>query len=159
MTDDTKQPGIRVDQVLLERASFDHRSDFLAFPPTTPVQAEVSLSLSSGLTEDGKKARVQVTVASKDDQEPLYRFSVLMTALFEVEPGAENFPLAEFVKTNAFAFVFPFAREAVANITARGRFGALWMKPVNIFALANATTQGTVTESAATENAATAVGQ
>src|SRR5437016_5922816 len=91
--DPTKQPGIRIAQIFLERASFEHRADMLEFPSATPVEADVDLALKSALTTDGKKARIQLSVTSKDAKEPLYRFSFLMTALVEAEEGNENIQL------------------------------------------------------------------
>lgn len=136
MTDQTKQPGIRIAQIFLERAVFEHRADMLEFPPTTAVEADVDLGLNAGLTADGKKARIQLTVASKDEKDPLYRFSFLMTALVEAEEGQENFPLTDYVRMHAWGMLLPFVRELVANITSRGRFGPLWIKPINLVALA-----------------------
>jgi len=136
MTDPTKQPCIRIAQIFLERATFEHRPDMLEFPTTTPVEADVDLALNSGLTADGKKARIQLAVTSKDAKDPLYRFSFLMTALVEAEEGNENIPLNDYVRTHAWGMLLPFVRELVANVTSRGRFGPLWIKPVNVVALA-----------------------
>lgn len=136
MIDPTKQPGIRIAQIFLERATFEHRPDFLNFAPATEVSAEVDLMLNSGLSADGTKGRIQISVSSRDLPEALYRFSFLMTALVESEEKGANFPLSDYVKTNAFGMLFPFVRELVANVTARGLFGPLWLKPLNLVALA-----------------------
>jgi preprotein translocase subunit SecB len=134
MIDPTKQPGIRIAQIFLERASFEHRPDFLAFDPATAVETDIELNLSSGLSSDGSLGKIQILVSSKQETEPLYRFSFLMTALVEAEEGA-NYPLPEYVKANALGMMFPFVRELVANVTSRGRFGPLWLRPVNLVAL------------------------
>jgi preprotein translocase subunit SecB len=134
MIDPTKQPGIRIAQIFLERAMFEHRPDFLEFDPATPVETDIELQLSSGLSPDAAKGRIQILVSSKEEAEPLYRFSFLMTALVESEQDA-NFPLSEYVKSHALGMMFPFVRELVANVTSRGRFGPLWLRPVNLVAL------------------------
>lgn len=141
MIDPTRQPGILIDQILLERAHFEHRSDFLDFPAQTAVNVDIDFNLSSALTSDGTKALVRLTVSSKEEPEPLYKLALTLTALVSVETGKENFPLNEYVTTNAWAMLFPFIRETVANITARGRFGAMWLKPINLVALANTSGQ------------------
>ena len=58
-----------------------------------------------------------------------------MSALVEQIGGHENFELEAYLKSNGWALLFPFVREALANLTGRGRFGPIWMNPVNVLAL------------------------
>lgn len=137
MIDAAKQPGIRVAQIFLESASFNHRPDFLEYPPDSTVSAELDIELESGVSDDGNRARVRIGVATRDDGDALYRFSFVMTALLEAEEQGANFPLSQYVRTNAWALLTPFVREVIANVTSRGRFGPIWLKPMNLLALAN----------------------
>ena len=52
-----------------------------------------------------------------------------MIGLFEQQNGFENLPMADFLGDSAPALLFPFLREAFANITTRGRFGPVWLQP------------------------------
>jgi preprotein translocase subunit SecB len=131
--DESQQPKIRIAQIFLERASFAHREDFLAFPPGTPLSSEVQISLEVGLSEDHSKGRIRLGARSKPNSDELYVFDVLMTALIERE-GEGNLPLERYLSTNATALVFPFLRETLANLTSRGRFGPVWIKPINLVA-------------------------
>jgi preprotein translocase subunit SecB len=151
MIDPEKQPGVRIAQIFLERANFEHRPDFLEFPPSTAVETEVDLTLNSGLSPDGTKGRIQITVSSKDASEPLYQFSFLLTALVEAEEEGANFPLTDYVRVNGLVMLYPFLRELVANVTSRGRFGPLYLNPVNFLALTSHTSAPAVKEAAGSE--------
>jgi len=58
-----------------------------------------------------------------------------MVGLVDREPGAENMSIATYLTGPATATLFPFVREALANITGRGRFGPVWLKPFNLNAV------------------------
>jgi hypothetical protein len=131
---EAEQPGIKIVQILLERAEFRHRADFLEYPPVTPVELNLKISFSPGITSDGQKAIVRALVETAGNDQ-LYSLAFQMTALVEAEANAANFPLPDYIVTNAQAMLFPFLREVVANVTGRGRFGPVWLKPLNIIAV------------------------
>jgi preprotein translocase subunit SecB len=131
--DESQQPGIRIVQIFLESASFAHREDFLAFSPETNVSGEVEIGLEIGVSADGSKGRIRLSATSKPEFESLYVFDIVMTALVERE-GEGNMALDRYLNASAGAMVMPFLREAVANLTGRGRFGPLWLKPINLLA-------------------------
>jgi preprotein translocase subunit SecB len=133
--DTTRQPGIRIAQIFLERAEFGHRSDFLEHPPNTAVEAEIEITLDSGVLPDGSRGRLRVEVSTLRERGSLYEFRCVLTALIEGEAEG-NFPLDRYVVTNGWALLFPFVRETVANLTGRGRFGSVLLDPVNILAMA-----------------------
>jgi preprotein translocase subunit SecB len=139
--DETLQPKIRIAQIFLERATFAHREDFLAFSPDTNVSAEVEIGLEVGVSSDGAKGRIRLSAASKPESESLYTFDLVMTALIERE-GEGNMPLERYLFTSGGAMVVPFLREAVANLTGRGRFGPLWLKPINLHAVQTVESNG-----------------
>jgi preprotein translocase subunit SecB len=72
-----------------------------------------------------------VTTDPQDgDENGLYDFTIEYAAVIDRiarEKFTEN-ELAEIVAT----MTFPFLREAVANITSRGRFGPVWLNPFNV---------------------------
>ncbi len=59
-----------------------------------------------------------------------------MTALVEAEHGKENMPIEQYVRSSGPATLFPFIRQVVADLTSKGRFGPLWLSPVNFVAMA-----------------------
>jgi len=139
VTDKAKPPGVSIGQVFLERADFSHRDDFLALPPNKSVgKPSLLLGFQGGTSPDGRAGFVRATAQTDPTERPLYNLTVTMIALVEVEKGHENMPLGEYLRTAGLAMLFPFLREAVANLTIRGRFGPLWLAPTNIAAAAAA---------------------
>ena len=134
--DTTKAPGIQIAQVFLERAEFSHREDFLALAPNTPADvSDMLLTMRCGTSNDHKRGIVRIRAQTKPEQRPLYNIDVEMTALVEVEEGKENMPLEQYVRTSGPAMVYTFVRQMVADLTWRGRFGPVWLNPVNLIAL------------------------
>ncbi len=136
MTDRTKQPGIQIAQIFLERASFAHREDFLTLPvPQGIPSIDFTTDFESGVSSDGRHGIVRVRARSKPEQRPLYEIDVTMTALLIVVEGQENMPLAEYVRASGPAMLYTFVRQVVADVTSRGRFGPIWLSPVNVLAV------------------------
>ena len=127
--------GIRLGQIFLASVNFTHRPDFLQVSPRTDIgEIGVDVTIEILRAEEGKKGLIRYIVQTRDDQDPVYRFRVEMLGLVErTEPQAN--PQEFLVKSGAFV-LYPFVREAVANLTARGRFGPIWLKPLNFVALA-----------------------
>lgn len=58
-----------------------------------------------------------------------------MSAILEKIEEHEKFELGTYLTSKGCALLFPFIRETIANLTARGRFGPVWLNPVNVVAL------------------------
>lgn len=133
MVDPTKQPGLRVEQIFLVESQFSHREDFLALPSDTkPAEAGIEVSLRLLGEPSGRGAGLSLRVESNNDSTALYRFVVEMMALVAAEPGQENIPPAQYVMEAGATLLFPFIRETLANLSMRGRFGPIWLKPFNV---------------------------
>lgn len=133
--DESRQPGLQIAQVFLSQAHFEHRPDALSFPPTTPVEIKYSVEAKVAVATEGNAGLITVTIKTIDEPVALYIFHVELTALVEREANAENMSVEEYLTKTGTAMMFPFLREAVANITGRGRFGAVLLKPLNVAAL------------------------
>jgi preprotein translocase subunit SecB len=132
VTDEAKQPGIRLVQAFLEKASFGHRGDFLdRDPKSDPGITDMAISLESGVSDDGAGALVRARVRTKPTTRGAYVFDVTMAALLERSEPA-NMPLEEYVEMAGWTLLFPFVRETIANLTTRGRFGPVWLNPFNL---------------------------
>lgn len=134
--DTARQPGISISQIFLESAHFEHREDFLSFPPATPMELEMDVGLEATIATDGSRGRIRLIVKSKEGNDDLYRVALTMTGLIEVDRANSNLPLAQYAPANSWGLLYPFAREAVANLTGRGRFGPVYLKPMNFIAMA-----------------------
>jgi preprotein translocase subunit SecB len=134
--DETKQPGIQIQQVLLWSAQFEHRKDALSLPPMTRVELGIELEITAMAAEDGSQGAIVLKVRNNaESQDALYRLSFEMMGIVQKEAESPNMTVQEYLEKNGAATLYPFLREAVANVTARGRFGPLWLKPFNFVAL------------------------
>ena len=128
--DSSKDPGIQIVKVFIDTCVFGHQPDSLmlpenAAPKITGFDTEVSLK------EMGDRGICQVMLSTHPGSS--YELKLGMTALVRVIPGQENMTIREYLASgNCMAALFPFLREAVANITGRGRFGPVFLDPINI---------------------------
>ncbi len=137
--DKSKKPGIEIAQICLEGVSFSHRADYLRLPAKTTVDVgDVDVHFEVGLAEDEDRGVARVRVSTKAKNNPVYNFDITIVGLFKVDEHAPNMTLREFFPIS-FATLFPFVRQAVADLTMRGRFGPVWIHPLNLIAIAKKT--------------------
>ena len=71
---------------------------------------------------------------------------VRIFGVFTADPGAPALSFGEFLRFNALAILFPYAREVISTMTGRGPYGAFHLNPLNLRALMKdfdiSTTQG-----------------
>lgn len=142
----TQQPGITIHQVYLESARFSHRADFLALPPNYPIgelQTELTMAFALDSADDSKAALRATLRTMKSDG--AYDFEVTVGAVVQAA-AVPNFTVAEYAGTSGAALLIPFLREHVAAITGRGRFGPVWLHPMNILAIAQRFTDASRSE-------------
>lgn len=124
-------PKLGIAQVLLEEVSFRHVGDFLArdlAQPIPPTPAKVNVQVVRSATEAGR-ATVRLKVVS-DDATAAYHYAVSYLVFFTVDgPGPTD--LDQRLAVTGGNMAMPFVRELVANLSSRGRFGAVWVAPVN----------------------------
>lgn len=134
--DEKKEPGIRIGQIFLLRSYFEHAENALELPPTTPIgEIPTSINVKAGVDETNKRGLVSLTVGSAEGATSLYRFHVEMCAVVE-EASAPNMSLHDYVVRSGPPMLYPFAREVVASLTSKGRFGPIWLPPMNFVAIA-----------------------
>ena len=126
-------PGLRIEELCLVSSSFSHRPDFLGLDrrqalPDVDVDAQFSLSRGLGPSLVGVTVRVQ----TKDDPTLVYRFHAELMAVIRVEGAALTPEVERNLLRTGVTILFPFVRENVANLTMRGRFGPMWIKPMNV---------------------------
>jgi preprotein translocase subunit SecB len=133
-TRNQEQPGIAIVQVFLERANFEHRRNPLLVTNAPPAVGDVNIQVESGLSSDQKIGATRVTVSTKPENEPTYDVSLTMVGIFARDPNfadGQGMPLDTFIQHNSVSLLYPFVREAFANLTQRGRFGAVWLNAFN----------------------------
>jgi preprotein translocase subunit SecB len=124
-------PNVALGQVFLLGAAFSHRRDVLELPPDTrPEVGDVLVETQLGLSVDGQQGVVQIKVSTKPENNPVYTVQVSMMGLFK-KTATSGMEMATFLENSAIAIVYPFLREAFANLTQRGRFGPVWLNVIN----------------------------
>lgn len=135
MSEDRVPEGLelRIVQFVLEDSRFAHRKDFLALSPQQKVEgvrAELSVEVQTKFKEDeDDKALVRLRATSDQPDAP-YSFAVSYIVLIQMR-GHRPENLSERLAATGGGFLMPFVREVVANLTGKGRFGPVWLPPVN----------------------------
>ena len=130
-------PNIRIAQIFLSSVSFAHREDALRLPPNTGLgEMEVQINVEIEIAHGGDHGVIRLRAETRPDANDLYRLRVEMTAMVMHADGAEGMTVNDYLMKSGSFMVYPFLREAVANLTARGRFGPIWLRPINFKALA-----------------------
>lgn len=138
--------NLTIKQIVLERSEFEHRDDYLRLEPsTTPEPSSVGMTVQVQRAEANPAGAALVRVTATSGDGALYRFSVTYVVFYgmELEEG-ETAPadLDRRLMVTGTTMLFPYIREAVSNLTSRGRFGPSWLAPTNFNNLVpNATPQ------------------
>lgn len=131
--DQAKQPGIQIGQIFLDNVSFRHREDYLSISPkATPEIGDLNVQFAVGITKDESKGIIRAKASTKPENKPSYVLDLTMTALINRDPEFQNMTIHEYAETSAIPLMLSFLRQAVADITLRGRFGAVWLHPINL---------------------------
>lgn len=127
-----RSPGIAIAQVFVENAHFEHRSDALNLPPSTPPDVgQVDVSINIGVTPEETDGLIRVTVSTDTTKPLLYQFKVAMIGLVKKTDPAGTMNVSDYLTSYGLSLVYPFMREAVANLTQRGRFGPIYLNTID----------------------------
>lgn len=139
---------IKLAQVLLVEATFRHRPDFLTLPPGQKFEiGDVGVAIGMLVPDEGEGAFLTVTVETDPARNALYEFRVTMGAVVTPPPGKTVRQSPELAGTAAVV-LYPFLREVIANLTSRGRFGPVWIHPIDARSAVKAVTERMVERTA-----------
>lgn len=131
--------NLTISQIVLERAEFAHREDYLRLEPNTALPASsVAMAVQVQRAEGNVNRAALARVTATSGGDALYHFSVTYVVFYVMEwEGNEPVPddLDQRLMVTGATMLFPFLRETVANLTSRGRFGPSWLAPTNFNAL------------------------
>ena len=82
-----------------------------------------------------RKFEVIVDLEVEPTKQAPEKAQVRLIGLFEAAEGEPSIKFSDFVKLNASAILFPFAREVISAMTGRGPYGAFHVHPLNLVAL------------------------
>jgi preprotein translocase subunit SecB len=135
----TKSPpsAFSIAQIILEKASFSHGGDPFTVAPVaneSVLPNDISVNVEAAHSIDRKSSVVRLRIVAEGKElvdEVKYVFDVTVSGIFDITAPLPTDQESAFV-VSAAAILLPFAREVVANITLRGRFGPMWLQPINI---------------------------
>ena len=128
--DERKEPGIRLAGIVVEHIRFD---DLQAGEPK-PKNLQIGLQIERRPGPESSEAVLKWRVESAEEGATNFFLEVTIAGRFEVDSPNPNMPLDQFLRVNGPALVVPFAREVIANITARSRHGIVFLPAINVIA-------------------------
>jgi preprotein translocase subunit SecB len=127
----------QLSQIVLLESEFRHRGDPMTQPADTKVKPQrLGVEISATGFDPNGIIVVRLTVGSDPEEEgALYDFRVSLAAMFKRnQQTPAEWSERQFAEIGA-TMMMPFAREAIANLTSRGRFGTVWLNPFNVLDL------------------------
>jgi preprotein translocase subunit SecB len=106
-------------------------------PPGTPLPTQrLTISVSNTKFDENGAMGLRLSLDSDPTEESaLYDFRLTMAGILSrTEATPADWTERQFAELGITMLV-PFAREALANITGRGRFGPVMLNPLNVRAL------------------------
>lgn len=127
---------LSIDQVIVEAVEFAHRPDHMAVVPSS-VSPELSIGYQANIEIHEAPAAAMVRLAvfsqSAGDVPLKYTFNLkLLVVLLFPEDAPKTELERRQVTASGIATLMPFARELLASLTGRGRFGTVFLPPVNV---------------------------
>ena len=131
--DSAKQPGIKVDRVLLvdsvaHRHPIDNPSVII---PKSKFDFDHGYSDSNHL-HGWSKFRITLDLLTETDEKELANFNVEYIGEFSVEGGSENMDLEDFLKFYSPAILLPYIRQHISDMTMRCGLPPFIIPPLNI---------------------------
>lgn len=127
-------PAFNIQDTRLLSAHFDvNRS----FEPGPDVKVEVKITINHTWHEDSKILQVSDVVEVSGNEAP-FNLMVEYAGIFLFEDVlSDPDVITRIAEINCASILFPFAREAVAEITRRAGIGPMLLQPVNFVELFN----------------------
>ena len=104
---------------------------------TSSAQANTQLNIGSAnrqLNDENVEVSLTLTIESKDNDQTLFLIEIVQAGVFLMK-GYNEQERAQLIGSFCPGTLYPFAREAVAEIAAKGGFPQLLLQPINFDAL------------------------
>lgn len=126
---------IAIQRVYTKDLSFETPNSPAVFRESWDPEVSIDLNTrSAGLEENVYEVVLTVTVTAKVGEKTAYLVEVQQGGIFGVT-GFEGEPLQHLLHSYCPGILFPYAREVVSDLVARGTFPPLTLQPVNFDAL------------------------
>ncbi len=137
MTDDSTQaatdkgPTFNILRIYLKDVSFETPNSPAIFTQKNKPEVEMQLDTSiSNLETDIYEIVLTITVTSKAGEQTLFLAEVQQAGIFNIS-GFDEDQKAHMIGAYCPGALFPFAREAIASLVAKGGFKPLLLAPIN----------------------------
>jgi len=133
--DQQQQQQFAIQKVYLKDVSFESPRAPQIF--TEQWQADTNLQLnteSQRLNEDHHEVTLTLTVTTKSGEETAYLAEIKQAGIFAVR-GFNDEQMGHLLGSYCPSILFPFAREAIAELVSKGGFPQMLLAPMNFDAL------------------------
>lgn len=126
--DKDRQPGIKVDGVILAESFFKRKPEV-----TTPVPVNIDINVSNKVDSIKKLLITEMRVSLNSESESVYGHFVFIGIFSTMDE--ENMSLQQFAENNAPAYIMPYVREEIHNRSLKAGIPPIIIQPLNIVAL------------------------
>jgi preprotein translocase subunit SecB len=134
-TDNTQQPQFAIQRLYLKDLSFEAPSGPGIFLEKWEPQVGVELNTQTNRLNEGVfEVALTVTVTVKAGEKTAYLAEVQQAGIFTMA-GFEEGAIGHLLGSYCPNILFPYAREALSDLAARGTFPQLVLNPINFDAL------------------------
>ncbi|MEL0027191.1 MAG: protein-export chaperone SecB [Perlucidibaca sp.] len=133
---DAAQPQFALQRIYLKDASFEVPGAPQVFLQTWSPEVGIDLNTSASRLEDGNHYEVtlSLTVTAKNEGQTAFLVEVKQAGIFQAT-GFSEADLGPLLGAYCPNLLFPFAREAIADIVGKGSFPQLLLQPINFDAV------------------------
>ena len=134
-TNNANQQQLMLQKIYVKDLSFESPKAPMVF--TTNVQPQTQVNIRSGSADvalNTQEVTLTLTIEAKDGDATLFLAEVAQSGIFFIHgytPEEKAVLLGSFCPST----LYPFAREAIADLVARGGFPQLLLQPINFDAL------------------------
>ncbi|WP_372997002.1 protein-export chaperone SecB [Lutispora sp.] len=130
--DINKQPGIKVNGIILVSEKFSREPDI-----SSDLKTTVDFDINLNKIENTDKFNVILTTSVKgmSEEKEVFNLECTFVGLFNYINGEENMEMDDFAKHNAPAIMFPYIREHISSITQKSGIKPIYLAPINVVAL------------------------
>ena len=146
MSDNSQAPAVEfnIQKIFTKDISFESPRAPLIFTQPWKPEVNVDLNTANALIDDKTyEVVLSVTVTAKSSNEVAFVAEVKQSGIFVID-GMPAEQLQQVLGSFCPSTLFPYAREAIANVIARGGFPELQLAPVNFDMLYAQSQQGAV---------------
>ena len=127
MMNNTQQPGIWFDNILLKELNFSRKQEIASY------DIDTEFVFTHSLSPDGQTINCELS-CDVSDKNSVFNLHCSMVGIFSYIQGKRNLNLEHFADINAPAIMFPYIRDIVSTTSIQAGLPVIRFPPVNILA-------------------------